>query len=165
MASSLREAFLEAQSGGERTGRGHLRPGPNAVQKTRIYNSKDGGGVDAQGRSRSGPTANSQPQLVQGRKAWDHGGKSRHARGYGTAWDKLRAEVMKRDHGLCQPCDQEGRVTVAHAVDHITPKALGGTDDLANLQAICRECHIGKTMRDSGKTRRKRGCDINGWPL
>ncbi len=56
---------------------------------------------------------------------------------------------MQRDCGLCQPCQQAGRVTVATQVDHIVPKALGGTDDEPNLQAICSACHKAKTAREA----------------
>lgn len=74
---------------------------------------------------------------------------SRQSRGYGTAWDKLRAYVMTRDAGLCQPCDELGRVTQAKAVDHIVPKSNGGTDDVENLQAICTDCHAAKTVLEA----------------
>lgn len=76
--------------------------------------------------------------------------KSRHERGYGTAWDKLRKRIMERDNYLCQPCKAKGRITGAKAVDHIEPKAKGGTDDPNNLQAICGPCHDDKTIEDRG---------------
>lgn len=82
---------------------------------------------------------------------WQHERRSRHARGYGTAWGKARAVALARDLHLCQPCQREGRVTPAAEVDHITPKAKGGTDDLDNLQAICRSCHEAKTARDAAE--------------
>ncbi len=91
---------------------------------------------------------------------------SRHARGYGTAWTHIREQIMRRDCGLCQPCRQQGRVTLAVAVDHIKDKASGGTDDQDNLQAICESCHTAKTMAAQGKTIRPRvtiGAD--GWPV
>jgi len=74
---------------------------------------------------------------------------SRHERGYGWAWDKLRQQILERDCGLCQPCAQAGRVTAAAAVDHKVPKAQGGTDAEANLQAICDPCHKVKTQIES----------------
>jgi 5-methylcytosine-specific restriction protein A len=98
------------------------------------------------------------------REAWQHNRASRHARGYGTAWDHLRKAVMQRDMRLCQPCLRKDRVTASHAVDHIKPKSKGGTDDPANLQAICRACHLSKTLEDCGR-RVKRRIDVTGWPI
>ena len=51
--------------------------------------------------------------------------------------------------GLCQPCLREDRVTPFKAVDHIKPKAQGGTDDDENLQCICNECHDAKTAKEA----------------
>ena len=73
---------------------------------------------------------------------------SRHERGYGAQWDKIRIEVLKRDYGLCQPCMKVGRIHLAQEVDHIISKAEGGTDDMDNLQAIATECHRVKTAAD-----------------
>lgn len=97
-------------------------------------------------------------------KPWARRG-SRQARGYGAAWDRLRVQVLARDCGLCQceECRAAGRIRPAHEVDHIVPKAKGGTDDPSNLRAINRECHQRKSMRDRGVERR--GCDVNGDPL
>jgi 5-methylcytosine-specific restriction enzyme A len=71
------------------------------------------------------------------RVPWDHGGRGRIERGYDHRWMKLRLVVLARDQHLCQPCRRARRVSPATAVDHIIPKAKGGTDDLANLEAIC----------------------------
>jgi 5-methylcytosine-specific restriction protein A len=98
------------------------------------------------------------------RQVWQHKRTSRHARGYGTSWDKLREEVMRRDHRLCQPCLRKNRVTAAHAVDHIKPKAKGGADELTNLQAICRACHLSKTLEDCGRRVRRR-IGVDGYPI
>jgi DNA helicase-2/ATP-dependent DNA helicase PcrA len=37
-----------------------------------------------------------------------------------------------------------------YELDHLTPLAAGGTDGLANLQALCRACHVQKTRLDMG---------------
>ncbi len=81
---------------------------------------------------------------------------SRHERGYGAAWDKLRRVILARDCGLCQPCALAGRTTVATQVDHITAKERGGTDDAANLQAICVDCHKTKTANEGRRGWQKR---------
>lgn len=103
------------------------------------------------------------------RPAWVGKG-SRHDRGYGAQWDKLRKQVLKRDNYLCQECLREGRLTPLgvrprdHAVDHIEAKAKGGTDAMTNLQSLCAPCHDRKTARDEGRrVRRVMGAD--GWPL
>lgn len=78
---------------------------------------------------------------------------SRHERGYGSFWDRLRARILKRDSGLCQVCKRQGLITHGKEVDHIVPKYLGGTDDDANLQAICKPCHRAKTQAESAASR------------
>ncbi|WP_347254375.1 HNH endonuclease [Leminorella grimontii] len=75
-------------------------------------------------------------------------GLSRHERGYGSKWDIIRARILKRDNYLCQNCLPTGRAVEAKTVDHITPKAHGGTDADINLQALCWPCHKTKTARE-----------------
>lgn len=78
---------------------------------------------------------------------------NRHQRGYGTAWEKQRKRILDRDNGLCQPCMRStGRVTMATEVDHVIPKARGGSDADANLQAICNPCHKAKTAKEASET-------------
>ena len=89
---------------------------------------------------------------------------SRHERGYGWRWEKLRARILKRDGYLCQPCKRQGRVTQATEVDHIKPKAKDGADDEANLQAICTPCHDAKSAIDAGR-RPRRVIGADGWPV
>jgi len=84
---------------------------------------------------------------------------SRHERGYGWAWTKLRKRILERDGGLCQPCLREDRITLATAVDHIVSKSEGGTDDESNLQAICNDCHDAKTALESARGRSKQHRD------
>ncbi|KQQ93637.1 HNH endonuclease [Massilia sp. Leaf139] len=102
------------------------------------------------------------------------GTKSRHERGYGTAWVKLRTRIMERDCGLCQVCKKDGRVTVAYAVDHIVSKANAArlrwtseqVDHPSNLQAICRPCHDVKTQEEQGKAKHKPvRIGIDGFPI
>lgn len=78
---------------------------------------------------------------------------SRHERGYGAAWDRLRVQVLRRDAGICQHCLREsGAVHQGTEVDHRVPKAQGGTDDLDNLQTICKAAHRAKTQAETRGT-------------
>ena len=74
--------------------------------------------------------------------------RSASQRGYGSYWRKLRASVIQRDMSLCQECLRHGRFVTGNDVDHIVPKALGGSDDMDNLQTLCRACHKQKTVAE-----------------
>lgn len=94
---------------------------------------------------------------------------SRHARGYGSRWDKLRKVILRRDNGLCQ-CDEcQGgkiRLSIATEVHHIKSKSSGGTDDPSNLQAINKECHKRETASEQGRTLKpKVNIGLDGWPV
>lgn len=60
---------------------------------------------------------------------------------------KTRFEVFKRDGFTCQYC---GRMApdVVLEVDHITPVASGGDNDLMNLVTSCQDCNRGKGKRN-----------------
>ncbi len=75
-------------------------------------------------------------------------GKNRHERGYGSQWDTIRPRILKRDKHLCQDCLHHGRAVTATTVDHIIPKAHGGTDRDSNLQSLCWSCHRRKTATE-----------------
>lgn len=100
--------------------------------------------------------------------AWSR--TSRHKRGYGTAWDKTRPIILKRDNYLCQPCRSKGRVTPATQVHHKLGKADGGTDDHDNLESICDACHQAETLRQAAEARGhtyrpKVTIGRDGWPI
>lgn len=68
--------------------------------------------------------------------------------GYGRAWQKLRMFVLRREP-MCRSCG-----AAANEVDHIRPRSMGGTDDLDNLQPLCKPCHSRKTLKESVNTNR-----------
>lgn len=54
-----------------------------------------------------------------------------------------RRKVFKRDNNRCLNCGSDVDLTV----DHILPKAKGGTDDMENLQTLCLTCNSVKGCR------------------
>lgn len=57
---------------------------------------------------------------------------------------KTRFEVFKRDRFTCSYC---GRTPpdVLLEVDHVTPRAAGGSDEIENLTTSCQDCNRGKS--------------------
>lgn len=56
---------------------------------------------------------------------------------------RLRFEILRRDNHTCQYCGSRGEDSPL-TVDHVTPEALGGSDDPDNLVAACLDCNLGK---------------------
>jgi 5-methylcytosine-specific restriction protein A len=61
-------------------------------------------------------------------------------RGYPANWEKLRRLVLERDP-ICKACELD----CANECDHLMPLERGGTNELANLQGLCKPCHSRKT--------------------
>ena len=59
---------------------------------------------------------------------------------------RTRFDVFKRDRYTCQYCGKTPP-DVLLEVDHITPRAAGGGDEMANLTSACWECNRGKGAR------------------
>lgn len=62
---------------------------------------------------------------------------------------RTRYEVLRRDNHTCRYCGGAAPDVVL-TVDHVTPVALGGTDDPSNLVAACRDCNAGKSSTVPG---------------
>jgi hypothetical protein len=58
----------------------------------------------------------------------------------------VRFEVFKRDSFTCQYCGEKAPDVVLE-IDHITPVADGGDNDILNLVTACRSCNSGKSDR------------------
>ena len=65
----------------------------------------------------------------------------------GRRWQAVRRAALKRDRWRCVQCGKAGVLEV----DHIVRLEDGGVEfDLANLQALCRSCHVSKTNAENG---------------
>ena len=58
--------------------------------------------------------------------------------------------VLARDKWKCLSCGRSAKEDgVLLEVDHIIPRSKGGSDDIINLQTLCKKCNIGKSNKDS----------------
>jgi hypothetical protein len=57
---------------------------------------------------------------------------------------RLRYEILRRDNHACRYCG-DAAPGVKLNVDHVIPKALGGSDKPTNLVTSCAACNAGKT--------------------
>lgn len=63
--------------------------------------------------------------------------------------------VLARDEWTCCSCGRTAKETgVTLEVDHIVPRSKGGTDEMGNLQTLCKKCNIGKSNKDATDLRR-----------
>ena len=77
-----------------------------------------------------------------------------HVKLNAARWQRVRRVVLDRDGWRCQStlpngekCLRPGRLEV----DHVVALHLGGAAwELANLQTLCRGCHIDKTTVENG---------------
>lgn len=53
---------------------------------------------------------------------------------------EVRKYVFSRDSYQCQSCGKTNRETEL-TIDHIIALARGGTNDISNLQTLCRSCN------------------------
>ena len=76
--------------------------------------------------------------------AWVNGWQRTSA----EAWKRTRRAALDRDGWTCRTCGD-----TATEVDHIVNAAQGGSDDPANLAAICGPCHKQKTAAETAAAR------------
>lgn len=57
---------------------------------------------------------------------------------------RLRFEILKRDNFRCCYCGKTAGATELH-VDHVIPRAKGGSDEPSNLVTTCVDCNAGKS--------------------
>jgi len=66
-----------------------------------------------------------------------------------TVSKRTRFEVLRRDDFTCRYCRTTDNPLT---VDHVTPVALGGSDDPSNLVTACRDCNYGKGSTGPNET-------------
>jgi diadenosine tetraphosphate (Ap4A) HIT family hydrolase len=79
----------------------------------------------------------------RGERIWQH-----RKLGLGDISGTIKYEVLRRASTRCELCGVSNRDR-ALEVDHILPRNHGGSDDIANLQALCYSCNAMKRDRDA----------------
>lgn len=78
----------------------------------------------------------------RGQDIWEHRTLSD-----GYVPGSVRYEVLKRARYRCELCGAHEAQAAMH-VDHIVPRARGGSDDVSNFQALCITCNTNKRDKD-----------------
>lgn len=82
------------------------------------------------------------------RKAWQRAAQAPDVRIRGRRGVELRKQRLAAEP-LCRHCLDRGIVTPATTPDHIVALAFGGTEDEANIQCLCADCHALKTAMEA----------------
>lgn len=64
----------------------------------------------------------------------------------GGKWQRMRNAALLAGQAACAKC---GRVHPSNQIDHVVPLEQGGSNDPANLQVLCVECHQAKTAAEA----------------
>lgn len=74
---------------------------------------------------------------------------SRHDRGYGADWTRIRDAYKSKAHGQCEECRRRGYLTVCDVIDHMIPieDAPELRLEMSNLDALCHRHHNGWKRR------------------
>ena len=65
-------------------------------------------------------------------------------------WARVRVQIFKRDGYRCRSCHLPGRLECDHRIPLWLDRDLDPYDP-ANLQTLCRTCHIEKTAGENRK--------------
>lgn len=63
--------------------------------------------------------------------------------------ESIKKKVAADQKWNCKQC--QSILDATYEIDHIMPLYKGGTNDITNLQALCRNCHGTKTLEDKIK--------------
>lgn len=77
--------------------------------------------------------------------------------GYPDNWASVREKVKKRDEYKCVLCSK----TSFLQIHHIIPLSKGGTNNLSNMETVCRNCH--EEIHPHMKEKRLRKDENDDW--
>lgn len=100
------------------------------------------------------------PERVVGRPYCDQHTAEQQAR---TGWGRGSTRQSRRERAIVltrdPACYLQYPGCTHHATedDHVIPKHLGGTDDLANRRGACSHCHAIKSRHEAAEAKRRAG--------
>lgn len=100
--------------------------------------------------------------------SWRADKRTTASRGYGSRWQRARAEFLRQPENVCcVMCEEEGRTTLATVVDHRVPHRgdEGLFWDRNNWQALCKAHHDGAKQSEEKSGRKRRVIQLDGWPV
>jgi 5-methylcytosine-specific restriction protein A len=66
----------------------------------------------------------------------------------GTPLQRRNAK-LRRERPYCVICTKEGKKRLFDEVDHVIPLHMGGPDDDSNIQGLCYEHHMQKSLKEA----------------
>ncbi len=82
-----------------------------------------------------------------------------------VTWPKgLKQELMKRQDNTCGYCGYR-RIARTLDIDHMIPAVRGGSNDVSNLQVICRPCNQRKGLQTDQEFRARYSSLVPATPL
>jgi 5-methylcytosine-specific restriction protein A len=90
------------------------------------------------------------------RSGWASHRPPANAYAYSGDWQQRARRVLVRDGYLCRLRYADICLGKASQVDHIVQPEAGGTNDLANLRAVCRRCHARRTGRQGALAKQRK---------
>ena len=82
-----------------------------------------------------------------------------------TSWPKgVKRELLRRQDYVCVYCGHR-RISRSFEIEHMTPVTRGGSNDMDNLQGICRPCNKRKGVLTDGEFRTRYARLVPATPL
>lgn len=113
---------------------------PETIEKIRTFHQAN---VEKHWRWKGGISRNPTYRSWQ-KNLWHH--RKRAASGSHTfaEWDEL-----KRKYCFTCPCCFKSEPDITLTIDHIVPLSKGGTEDIENIQPLCKSCNCRKSVKST----------------